>query len=67
MGKKPQIEYRPAHPADVLTTWADIAKAGRLLDWKPRVSIEEGLGRAWHGIARIAPLAFPLEMRDREI
>ncbi len=42
-GKKPRIEYRPAHPADVPTTWADVSKAARLLDWKPRVRIEEGL------------------------
>lgn len=45
-GKKPQIEYRPAHPADVPTTWADVSKAARLLDWKPQVRIEEGLRRS---------------------
>ena len=45
-GKKPQIEYRPAHPADVPTTWADVSKAARLLDWKPQVRIEEGIRRS---------------------
>ncbi len=45
-GKRPQIEYRPAHPADVPTTWADVSKAARLLDWRPGVPIEEGLRRS---------------------
>jgi nucleoside-diphosphate-sugar epimerase len=67
LGKTPQIERRPAHPADVLATWANIAKAGQLLDWKPQVPIEEGLGRAVAWYRENRPLAFPLEMRDREI
>ena len=43
--KKPKIEYQPSHPADVRTTWADISKATRLLGWRPKVSIEEGIRR----------------------
>jgi UDP-glucuronate 4-epimerase len=64
-GKKPQIEYRPAHPADVPTTWADISKAGRLLGWKPTVAIEEGLRRcvAWYHDNR--EMAKSLELCDR--
>lgn len=54
-GKKPQLEYRPAHPADVPATWADIRKARRLLDWSPEVRLEEGLRRA---------VAWYLENRD---
>jgi len=45
IGTRPQIEYRPAHPADVPSTWADISKADRLLGWKPHVSIEDGIRR----------------------
>lgn len=45
LGRRPQIEYRPAHPADVPATWADIRKARRLLDWAPTVPLEEGLRR----------------------
>ena len=65
-GKKPEIEYRPAHPADVPTTWADISKAGRLLGWKPKVSIEEGLRRcvAWYRDNR--EMARSLELCDRK-
>ena len=48
------IEYRPAHPADVPTTWADVSKAARLLGWRPQVAIEEGLRRWSSGIARTA-------------
>jgi nucleoside-diphosphate-sugar epimerase len=45
VGKKAQIEYRPLHPADVPATWAGIGKTERLLGWRPRVGLEEGLAR----------------------
>ena len=45
LGKKAQIEYAPAHSADVKATWADIHRAERLLDWRPKISIEEGIKR----------------------
>jgi nucleoside-diphosphate-sugar epimerase len=31
------------HPADVEATWADIRKAKKLLKWKPKTAIEEGM------------------------
>ncbi|MDO4585131.1 MAG: SDR family NAD(P)-dependent oxidoreductase [Planctomycetia bacterium] len=43
LGKKPHIEYRPSHPADVPSTWADIERARTQLGWAPAVSLEEGL------------------------
>ncbi len=43
LGKRPIIEYRPAHPADVPATWANIQKARQLLDWTPQVSLADGL------------------------
>lgn len=46
LGNQPRIEYRPAHPADVPATWADIGKARKLLGWSPQVSLEEGLRRS---------------------
>jgi nucleoside-diphosphate-sugar epimerase len=41
--KKPVIEYRPAHPADVPATWADITRAREVLKWSPKVTFEDGL------------------------
>ncbi|QDV43133.1 dTDP-glucose 4,6-dehydratase [Stieleria neptunia] len=43
LGKKAIIEYLPFHQADMMTTSADITKAGELLGWKPEVSLEQGL------------------------
>jgi nucleoside-diphosphate-sugar epimerase len=43
--RKPIIHYRPAHPADVPATWANVEKAHRLLDWAPEAALEEGLRR----------------------
>ena len=45
LGKKATIDYQPFHKADLMETWADIAKADRLLDWSPTVSLDEGLKR----------------------
>lgn len=38
-----RLERRPPHPADVPATWANVAKARRLLGWTPETSLEEGL------------------------
>lgn len=46
LGRKAQIEPQPAHPADVPATWADITKARTLLEWKPEMSLEDGLAAA---------------------
>jgi len=43
LGKKAKIVYKPAHPADVPATWADISKARELLGWEPCTSLEDGL------------------------
>jgi nucleoside-diphosphate-sugar epimerase len=37
------VELRPAHPADVPATWADITRAGQVLGWEPQVSFAEGV------------------------
>jgi nucleoside-diphosphate-sugar epimerase len=49
-GQKARIEYRPWHPADMMATWADIAKARRMLGWSPKTGFREGMGRlaAWY-------------------
>ena len=43
LGKKANIRYLPSQPGDVPITCADITKAGRILDYHPKVKIEEGI------------------------
>lgn len=45
IGRQARVEYKPFHPADMLTNWADVSKAGALLGWQPQVSLDEGLDR----------------------
>jgi len=45
LGKKAIVESKPDQPGDVTTTWADVAKAHRLLGYDPHVTIEDGLAR----------------------
>ena len=45
LGKKAEVEELPEQPGDVPITYADIAKARRLLGYDPRVGIEEGVMR----------------------
>lgn len=42
-GKQAQLEFQPAHPADVKATWADIGKAEHLLKWRPRTTTVKGI------------------------
>lgn len=42
-GRGAEIEFRDFHKADMKATWADIGKARRLLDWSPKVPLEEGI------------------------
>lgn len=62
LGKKARLDVRPAHAADVHATWADIAKAERLLGWKPQVALRDGFLRTveWH----VAHRAWIAELRD---
>ncbi len=64
VGRKAIIERRPAHPADVPATWANVEKARRLLDWTPQISLEEGLRRTadWYRDNRAEIL--PIELGD---
>ncbi|NIO20372.1 MAG: NAD-dependent epimerase/dehydratase family protein [Candidatus Aenigmarchaeota archaeon] len=45
LGKRAKVERKPEQPGDVPATWADISKSKRLLGYKPKVSIEEGVKR----------------------
>ena len=43
LGQEARIERHPDQPGDVRLTDADLAHAGRVLGFKPRVGIEEGI------------------------
>jgi UDP-glucuronate 4-epimerase len=46
-GQKANVVHKPKLAADFLRNEADISKARRLLDYNPRVSVEEGVRRFW--------------------
>ena len=50
LGKKSEIHYQPFNKSDLKKTNADISKAYRLLDWKPKIDFLEGLHKTvtWH-------------------
>lgn len=43
IGKKARINDLPLPQSEMSKTWADITKAKKLLSWKPKVSIDEGI------------------------
>ncbi len=43
LGREARIERHPDQPGDVRLTDADLAHAGRVLGFKPRVGIDEGI------------------------
>jgi nucleoside-diphosphate-sugar epimerase len=43
LGKKAKIKRFKLHPADVTATWANIDKAEKMLGWKPKMSLEQGV------------------------
>ena len=43
LGKSAKIEVAPRPAVDIDSTWADISKATRLLDWRPQVDLETGV------------------------
>jgi len=45
LGKKANVIRHPAHPADMMTNWADVSKARQMLGWEPRVGLQEGIQR----------------------
>ncbi len=43
VGQKANLQFKPAHPADVQATWANISKAKHLLGWSPQTRFEDGV------------------------
>ncbi len=50
LGKKASLSHKTFHKADIKITSADIRKANELLDWVPKVGLDEGLKACvdWH-------------------
>jgi nucleoside-diphosphate-sugar epimerase len=50
LGKVANFLHKPFHKADIKATWANIREARRVLRWRPKVSLEEGIKRttAWY-------------------
>jgi UDP-glucuronate 4-epimerase len=46
-GEKTNLDPSPMPSADMERTYADIGKARNLLDYDPRVSVQEGVSRFW--------------------
>ena len=44
LGFKANINYLPMQPGDVISTWADINKAKKLLNYQPKTSLAVGIG-----------------------
>jgi len=43
LGKKAKRKVLKRHPADVTATWANIDKAKKMLGWKPKMPLEQGI------------------------
>jgi UDP-glucuronate 4-epimerase len=48
MGKRANIDRRPAQPGDVERTFADVSRSRAELDYHPQVKLSEGLARFAH-------------------
>ena len=50
LAKRATVKHLPLHKTNLKSSWADIAKAKRLLDWEPQVSLEDGIRKTieWH-------------------
>ena len=50
LNKSSIINQKPSHSADVDSTWADITKAKNIIDWEPKISLDEGLEKtvSWY-------------------
>ncbi|NUO93976.1 MAG: NAD-dependent epimerase/dehydratase family protein [Gemmatimonadaceae bacterium] len=49
--RAPQIEFAPKRPGEQQESYVDVAKAARVLDWRPAVTLEDGLARSYAAFA----------------
>ena len=55
LGQRAVVEEEPGQPGDVVATWADVEKARRLLEFEPKIPVEEGIRRfaEWYRSSRV--------------
>jgi UDP-glucose 4-epimerase len=53
VGKKATVEYQPVRAFDARHIVLDTHRAKRVLDWRPKVPLTEGLVRTWHWISSL--------------
>lgn len=54
-GRVPDIDFAPKRAGEQQESYVDAAKAARLLDWRPSVSLEDGLARSYAAFAARRP------------
>ena len=47
VGKKAKVKKTKLPPGDVCRTYADISKAKKLLNWEPKIKLDQGLKKLW--------------------
>jgi UDP-glucuronate 4-epimerase len=54
VGKQADVRHGPPNPADMLTNWADVSKAGALLGWEPQFGMRAGVEKLveWYNAKR---------------
>lgn len=65
-GKDADVVHIPKRPGEPACTWADTTKINRMLNWHPRVTLEEGIGHVLENIDywRQAPVWTPETIKD---
>jgi nucleoside-diphosphate-sugar epimerase len=46
LNKKAAYDYKPFHKADITATWANIDEAKKILNWTPKISLEQGIKKS---------------------
>ncbi len=65
-GENAEVVHIPKRPGEPSCTFADTGKISRMLDWHPKVSLEEGIGHVLDNIDywRKAPVWTPETIKD---
>jgi nucleoside-diphosphate-sugar epimerase len=64
LGKKAKRKVLKRHPADVTATWAHINKAKKMLGWKPKMPLEEGIEKTVNWFLENRKFLKSLEWKD---